>query len=121
MKIRNAMIIGATSGIGKALAIELVNDNYKVGITGRRTKLLEELKSDNPEHYCIKTLDISDIGKTKEKIEELVDELGGLDLLIISSGTGDINETLDFETEKKTIDTNVTGFTFVADWAFNFF
>jgi short-subunit dehydrogenase len=121
MKKRNAIIIGATSGIGKALAINLVNDNYKVGITGRRTKLLEELKTDHPEHYCIKTLDVSDIDKTKERIEELVEELGGLDLFIISSGTGDINKTLDFETEKKTIDTNVTGFTFVADWAFNFF
>jgi len=121
MKERKAIIIGATSGIGKALAKKLVNDNYKVGITGRRTKLLDELKSENPEHYCIKTLDITDIVKTKEKMEELVKELDGVDLLIISSGIGDINETLDFETEKKTIDTNVTGFTFIADWAFNFF
>jgi short-subunit dehydrogenase len=52
---------------------------------------------------------------------ELVNELVGLGLLIISSGTGDINKSLDFEKEKKTIDTNVIGFTFIADWAFNFF
>jgi short-subunit dehydrogenase len=121
MKIRNAIIIGATSGIGKALAGILINENYKVGITGRRTKLLEELKSENPELYFIKTLDITDIDKIKGKIEELVQELGGLDLLIISSGTGEINKTLDFEKEKKTIDTNVIGFTYIADWAFNFF
>ncbi|MDR1270510.1 MAG: SDR family NAD(P)-dependent oxidoreductase [Planctomycetaceae bacterium] len=121
MKIKNAIIIGATSGIGRALAGLLINDNYKVGIMGRRTKLLEELKLENPEQYFIKTLDITEIDKITEKIEELVKELGGLDLLIISSGTGEINKTLDFEKEKKTIDTNVTGFTCVADWTFNFF
>jgi short-subunit dehydrogenase len=48
-------------------------------------------------------------------------ELGGLDLLIISSGIGDINENLDFEIAKRTIDTNVLGFTSIADWAFNYF
>jgi short-subunit dehydrogenase len=34
---------------------------------------------------------------------------------------GDFNHELDFEIEKRTIDTNVTGFTCVADWAFNYF
>jgi len=119
--MKNAIVIGATSGIGRALSRKLLNDNYKVGITGRRTKLLEELKSENHEHYYIKTLDITDIEKIGEKIEELVKDMVGLDLLIISSGTGGINRTLDFEIEKKTIDTNVIGFTFVADWAFNYF
>jgi short-subunit dehydrogenase len=118
---KNAIIIGATSGIGKALARQLVNDNYNVGITGRRAKLLEELKSENPEQYHTKTLDITVIDNINRKIEELVKDLGGLDLLIISSGIGDINNTLDFEIEKKTIDTNVIGFTYIADWAFNFF
>lgn len=42
-------------------------------------------------------------------------------MLIISSGAGDINDKLDFEIEKKTIDTNVTGFTCIADWTFNYF
>jgi len=121
MKKKKAIIIGATSGIGKALAGILINDNYKVGITGRRTQLLEELKSKNHEHYCFKSLDITEIDNIKGKIEELVKELGGLDLLIISSGTGEINKTLDFEKEKRTIDTNVIGFTYIVDWAFNFF
>ena len=39
------MIIGATSGIGKQLALLLADKNYIVGITGRRKKILEELKS----------------------------------------------------------------------------
>ena len=41
--------------------------------------------------------------------------------MVISSGTGYLNEPLDFGPEKTTIDTNVTGFTCVAGWAFNYF
>jgi len=48
-------------------------------------------------------------------------ELGGLDLLVISSGIGEINETLDFEIEKQTIATKIIGFTSIADWTFNYF
>jgi short-subunit dehydrogenase len=119
--MKKAIIIGATSGIGKGLAEVLVENGYIVGITGRRTELLEKLKSKNPNSYIIKNFDITDTKATAEKLEELTYELGGLDLLIISSGTGDINEVLDFEIEKHTINTNVTGFTFIAGWAFKYF
>jgi short-subunit dehydrogenase len=54
-------------------------------------------------------------------LEELTIELGGLDLFVISSGIGEINEALDFEIEKQTIDTNIVGFTSIADWTFNYF
>jgi short-subunit dehydrogenase len=54
-------------------------------------------------------------------LSELVRELGGLDLLILSSGTGDLNAGLDFGIEKKTIDTNVIGFTEIIDWSYKYF
>lgn len=119
--MKNAIIVGASSGIGKELARILVNDGFRVGITGRRIELLEELKSENPASYAISNFDIREPEKAVEQLEMLTAELGGLDLLIISSGTGDINASLDFEIEKNTIETNVTGFTCVADWAFNYF
>ena len=116
-----AIIIGATSGIGKGLAKLLAGNGYKVGITGRRTELLEDLKSENPKLFFTKTFDITDVKIIPEKLQELADEIGGFDLLIISSGTGDLNENLDFEIDKRIIDTNVSGFTCVADWTFNYF
>lgn len=119
--MNKAIIIGATSGIGKGLALKLANENYTVGITGRRTKLLVELKSQKPNLFYPKTFDISDTDKIVEDLEDLTKQLGGLDLLIISSGTGDLNEKLNYEIEKRTIETNVTGFTCVANWAFNYF
>ncbi len=42
---KNAIIIGATSGIGKALAEELSLAGYTLGITGRRVEKLNELQS----------------------------------------------------------------------------
>ena len=119
--MKKVIIIGATSGIGKGLAQKLANENHVVGITGRRTELLNELKSQKPNLFYPKTFDITDTNKIVENLEDLTKELGGLDLLIISSGTGDLNEKLDYEIEKRTIETNVTGFTCVANWAFNYF
>lgn len=116
-----AIIIGATSGIGKGLALKLAEENYKVGITGRRTQLLDDLKSQKPDLFYPKTLDITESKKIVENLEDLTKQLGGLDLLIISSGTGDLNENLDYEIEKSTIETNIFGFTSIANWAFKYF
>ena len=119
--MKKAIIIGASSGIGKELAILLADNGYKVGITGRRTELLNELMNKKPDSFLTKTFNITDPKISIEKLNELVTELGGLDLLVISAGIGDINESLDFEIEKLTIDTNVIGFTSIADWTFNYF
>jgi len=119
--MKKAIIIGATSGIGKGLAKVLADNNYKVGITGRRTELLDELKSQNPSSFYIRTIDVTDVETIVQNLDILTSELGGLDLIIISSGTGDLNEKLDFEIEKRTVETNVLGFTCVANWAFNYF
>jgi short-subunit dehydrogenase len=119
--MKKAIVIGATSGIGRGVAKILMENNYKVGIIGRRTELLLSLKNENPEFYFSKAVDITDTEKSIQQLEELITELGGLDLLVISSGVGDLNEQLNFEIERRAIETNVIGFTCIADWAFNFF
>lgn len=119
--MKKVIIIGASSGIGKELAKLLAENDYKVGITGRKTELLDELKKAKPNSFLIKTFDATNTNSSIEKLEELALELGGLDLLVLSSGTGELNETLDFKIEKKVIDLNVTGFTNIIDWAFNYF
>ena len=118
--MNKAIIIGASSGIGKELAMLLVKEGFKVGITGRRENLLNELQSLYPAQFIKKSFDIS-LANNSIELSELVRELGGLDLLILSSGTGDLNAGLDFEIEKKTIDTNVIGFTEIIDWSYKYF
>ncbi len=121
VRMKKAIIIGASSGIGRQLAQILCENNYIVGLTGRRIDLLIELSSEHPKNYYTKTIDVTETTFTINKLEELTKELGGLDLLIISSGIGEINEKLDFDIEHQTIQTNVIGFTNVADWGLNYF
>ncbi len=119
--MKKVIVIGASSGIGKTLATMFLEQGYHVGITGRRTELLESIQKKYPEKCLIKSFDVSNTSSVAQQLEELILKLGGLDLLVISSGTGDENEILDFSIEKRTIDTNVLGFTCVADWAFRYF
>ncbi len=63
----NAIVFGATSGIGKQLAEFLINDGYKVAITGRRNKLLTEIKNSNPDNYISKQTDLFGSKKKKTK------------------------------------------------------
>ena len=108
--MKKAIIIGATSGLGKELAKLLAKNDYLVGITGRRTELLNNIEAENPKLYRIKSFDITEIDIIETKLNELTAELGGIDLLILSSGIGNINTDLDFEIDKKTIETNVLVF-----------
>lgn len=118
--MKKAIVIGATSGIGNELSKTLVQNGYKVGITGRRKPELEKLQKSNLDNYVISSFDCTNVNNS-EKLDELTSLIDGLDLLILSSGTGDLNENLDFKIENKTNSLNVNAFTEIVDWAFNYF
>lgn len=120
--MKKAIVIGASSGIGRQLAVLLAQNNYKVGITGRRDQLLLNLKVTNPDNFIVSVFDVTDGANLAQKLNQLVNELGGgLDLLILSSGTGKINPPLNQDIEQNTNAVNVIAFTTIACWAFNFF
>ena len=121
--MKTAIVFGATSGIGKELAKLLVNDGYKVAITGRRLEKLEELKasSSSPEQYLVKQNDIQDVAAVEKIFNEIVAELGNIDLIVQSSGCGFINTKLKWDLEVQTINTNVIGVTKVYGLAYNLF
>jgi len=120
-EFRKAIIVGASSGMGKELCRILVREGYVVGITGRRENLLQELQAESPGQIFYRAFDIRDMSKTARGLRELIRDLGGLDLLVISSGTGFINEELDPEPEFQTIYTNVTAFTDIMTFAYQYF
>lgn len=118
--MKKAIVIGSSSGIGKELAILLSQNGYKVGITGRRKKKLDEIQKINTDAFIVQPFDCT-LNNSIDELTELVQELGGLDLLIFSSGIGDINTNLDYEIENRTNQLNVIAFTKITSWAYNYF
>ena len=118
---KNAVIFGATSGIGQELAKLLVEDGYKVMITGRRLERLQIIQSEKPEQYKIKQHDITDIEATKKVFEELPNNFDKIDLIVHNSGIMQPNFDLEWEKDLPTLQTNVIGATRVYQLAYNYF
>lgn len=119
--MKKAIVIGATSGIGKELAKVLAEDNYAVGLAARRIDFLSQLQQEIPSPAFIKRIDVTQTEEAMNLLDELIKEMGGLDLIIISSGVGFINPDLDCKEEIETINTNVSGFAAIANVAFRYF
>ena len=117
----NIVIIGATSGIGKALFEKYARGDNRIGIVGRRANLLDELCQKYPSKTITAKADITNLEEIEQAINALHKELEYIDLAIVCSGTGDINATLEYNVERLTIDTNITGWTFVIDRLYNIF
>ena len=118
--MKKAIIIGATSGIGQEVAKCLLLEGWKIGVAGRRQSSLENLQRAAPDQIQIQTLDVTqeDAG---EKLNMLIDKVGGMDLFLLSSGIGFRNTNLNMEVELNTAYTNVEGFIRMVDTAFIYF
>ena len=119
--MKKAIIIGATSGIGKAVAEILLQEGYLVGVTGRREDLFLGMQQQFTGRIFCKKMDVQELSTLASICNELVNQMGGLDLLVISAGIGEGNKQLDFEIENDVIKTNIQGFTCIADWGITFF
>ena len=119
--VKRIIIVGATSGIGKELALLYAKTDANIGIIGRREEKLIEVYETYPLKYIYKKCDITCIAEVSICLNKLINELGGLDLIILSSGTGFLNPTLKYEIEEPTLFTNIIGFTYITDYSLNVF
>lgn len=115
-----AIIIGATSGIGRALAKKLSREGCVVGLTGRRTHLLESLKQELPEKSYIHYMDVSDLERAQKILQKMIKKMGVVDLIIINAGTASLNID-NWQEQKETILVNVLGFAALAHTAMQHF
>lgn len=114
------IIVGATSGIGRRLAELYAEKGNRVGITGRRNELLQKIKNLFPGKIETECFDVTG-NENIPKINSLVEKMGGLDILIYSSGMGEPSKELNRALDKMTVDINVNGFVEITNWGFNYF
>lgn len=112
--MRTAIIIGASSGIGEALARALSSNGFALGLAARRRESLDALANELETPCHVVSLDVQDTGATLVAFDVLASQLGSVDLVVISAGTGAINAELDIDPDLETIRTNVHGFTAVS-------
>jgi len=116
-----AIVIGATSGIGRELAKQLSIAGYIVGVTGRRLDLLESLKRELPGECFIASMDLTDSYKAVTVLQDLLKQMGDVNIVVINAGTGSNEPTFPLAGELDTVAVNVVGFTALANVAYHYF
>ena len=119
--MKNAIVFGATSGIGKSLTEILIKEGYNVVITGRRIEKLKVLQDKYPSSILVKQNDIQEVDDVEKVFNEILTEFKFIDLIIQSSGVGFVNPKLEWQKEQQTILTNVLGVTKLYVLAYNLF
>lgn len=119
--MKKAIIIGSSSGIGMQLAKVMSKDGFVLGLTGRRIELLNNLKNNLSTQAYTKQMDITNFNESISCLNSLIDEMEGVDVIIVCAGTGYINKNLEWKLEQETINTNVLGATAIIDASINYF
>jgi short-subunit dehydrogenase len=119
--MKKAIIVGGSSGIGEQVAYLLLQEGYSLGIAARRVERLKEIQN----KYGAERVKIIDLDVQKEeaskKLNDLINDLGGMDLYFHASGIGCQNIDLVSETEVEITKTNCEGFVRLVTLAFNWF
>ena len=110
MNNKTIWITGASSGIGKALAIKFAQEGWNVAISARREELLKEI-SKSQKNISYFPLDVTDSEKCKSVFEEIKKKLGDIDISVFSTGIHDpkSEKTLNIDKVKKIMEVNFFG------------
>ncbi|MDE6577882.1 MAG: SDR family NAD(P)-dependent oxidoreductase [Muribaculaceae bacterium] len=118
--MKKVVIIGASTGIGYAVAEALASRGIKVGVAARRTDSLKALKEKYPGFVEYMSIDVTS-ADAPDKILSLIALLGGMDIYFHVAGILDENLYLDPEREVRTVNTNASGFAASLSTAYRYF
>ncbi|MFO1502244.1 MAG: SDR family oxidoreductase [Steroidobacteraceae bacterium] len=116
-----ALVTGGGSGIGRAVAIALADNGYRVTVAGRRLPQLEETAAASKGEMLPLSVDVTDAAAVSDMVARTVARFGRLDVLFNNAGATappTPTEDLPLEVWRKVIDTNLTGSFLCAQAAF---
>lgn len=114
------IIVGATSGIGRALAERYIDAGWTVGVAGRNEKALAQLVNIAPERVKSERIDILRTDAL-EHLDKLIEKCGGMDVYFHCAGIAKTSDTQSIEEEVLICETNATAFTRMILGAYNYF
>lgn len=104
-------LTGAGSGIGAALAEILLDQGHKVALGARRAESVEALRAQHPRQTLLALGDITDRQQVEAIVDDISEQWGALDLVILNAGTCEYLEAgqFDSDTVERVIRTNLLG------------
>ena len=112
--------MGASSGIGLALAEALASRGVRIGVAARHTETLKALAASYPGMLEVMSIDVTRRDAV-ERLSELAGRIGGMDVYIHVAGIGFDNSTLEPEREVDIVRTNAVGFARMVSAAYRYF
>jgi len=111
-KDRRVWIVGASTGIGAALAEDLLAKGAKVAVSARKREPLEAMAAKHGGNVAVLPLDINDAPALAAATQQIVARWGGLDLLVLMAGDYAPMRAyeLDLEVARRMIQTNIQGY-----------
>ena len=97
--VKTIWITGASSGIGKALAIKFANEGWKVAASARRENLLKELNQTNENIHPF-PLDVTNIDQCKTVFGNIVEKFKNIEISIFGTGIHDPKSEKKFNLDK---------------------
>ena len=117
-----AIVIGASSGIGREIAVQLRSRGFRIGIAARNQDALKELSCTLGSDNCVfRGLDMGQTTSALEGLRDLCEALGEIDFVYLVAGTGFPNRDLQWSLEEATLNVNCLGFAALAVAAIQIF
>jgi short-subunit dehydrogenase len=120
LKNKVVVITGASSGIGRALALEFASRGARLSLGARRTELLEQLRTELPgTEILIQKTDVSSETDCSLLIEETIRRFGRIDVLINNAGISmrALFEEVDLKVIRQVMDVNFYGTVYCSKYA----
>jgi NAD(P)-dependent dehydrogenase (short-subunit alcohol dehydrogenase family) len=113
------LVVGASSGIGRCIAVGLAQRGARIALLARRRELLEAAAAEaGPDAFAVEC-DVTDEASCRAAVSAAASKLGGIDGLVYATGIGQLSRLADTDAAlwRRTFDTNVIGAALVTNAA----